>query len=134
MPTVDINLNEVVEKPRLPAGQALPLGIMQATLEMSKTVNKNTGKIEPLVKAILYCTDPEWADRKIYQNWSMAPGALSSDDPTFSIKKFFAIVGFKYNSDGTFSTEDLSTIQFVGTIKYQADSNFPNLATVLRGV
>ena len=132
MPIVDINMNEVVEKPKLPAGQPLTFAITQAFQEIAKNPNKNTGIREPLIRATLRVLDNGWEDRSFDCRWSMMPGALSSDDPTYSIKKFFTVVGFQWNPDGSFSTEDLQTLKFVGTIKYKEGSSYPNLATIIR--
>ena len=130
MPVLDINLNEVVEKPRLPAGQPFTFAIIQATPEIAKTENKKTGRREPLINAKLRVRDNGWEDREFNHRWSLSPGALEIDDATFSIKKFFSVVGFQWSPDGKFSTEDLQTISFVGTIKYKEGSAYPNLATV----
>lgn len=132
MPTLDINLNEVVEKPKLPAGQPFTFAISIATPEIAKNPNKKTGVREPLVKATLRVLDDGWTDRSFDHRWSMSPGALSSDDPTFSIKKFFTVVGHQWSPDGRFSTEDLQTLKFVGTVKYKEGSGYPNLATITR--
>lgn len=132
MPTLDINLNEVVEKPRLPAAQPFTFAVIQATPEIAKNPNKQSGVREPQIKAQMVVLTPGWEDRKLTHYWSLAATALSSDDPTFSIKKFFQIVGFKWSPDGKFSTEDLQTIRFEGTVKYKEGSGFPNLATVAR--
>ena len=132
MPTLDINLNEVVEKPKLPAATPLTFAITQAFQEIAKNPNKKTGVREPLIRATLRVLDDGWEDRSFDVRWSMSPGALSSDDPTFSIKKFFTVVGFQWSNDGRFSTEDLATIKFVGTIKYKEGSGYPNLASIIR--
>ena len=50
MPTVGINLNEVVEKPRLPGGTPFTFHINEAELGMAKQPNKKTGRIEAMVK------------------------------------------------------------------------------------
>jgi len=133
MPELDINLNEVVEKPKLPAGQPFTFAIVQATPEIAKNPNKKTGVREPLIRATLRVLDAGWEDRSFDHRWSMSPGALSSDDPTFSIKKFFTVVGFQWSPDGKFSTEDIQTLKFVGTVKYKEGSGYPNLATIQRG-
>lgn len=133
MPTIPINLNEVVEKPKLPAAQPFTFAIVQAFNEIAKNPNKKTGVREPLIRATLKVLDGGWEDRGFDHRWSMSPGALSSDDATFSIKKFFLVVGFQWNPDGSFSTEDLQTLKFVGTIKYKEGSGYPNLATIERG-
>ena len=132
MPTLDINLNEVVEKPKLPAAQPFTFAIVQAFTDIAKNPNKNTGVREPLIKATLKVLDDGWTERGFDHRWSLSQGALTSDDPVFSIKKFFTVVGFQWNHDGRFSTEDLQTLKFVGTIKYKEGSAYPNLATILR--
>ena len=133
MPTVGINLNEVVEKPRLPGGQAFTFHINEAELGMAKQPNKRTERIEALVKCKLFPLEPEWNDRVVYHTWSLAPGALESDSAVISIKKFFQVVGYKFNPDGSFSTEDLLTLRFIGEAGYKEGSNFPNLAKVVAG-
>lgn len=132
MPTLDINLNDVVEKPKLPAAQPFTFAISVATPEIAKNPNKHTGVREPLIKATLRVLDAGWEDKQFDHRWSMSPGALSSDDPVFSIKKFFTVVGFQWSPDGRFSTEDLQTLKFVGTIKYKEGSGYPNLASIVR--
>ena len=133
MPTLEVNLNEVVEKPRLPAGQPFTFAIQLAELGIAKNANPKTGNREAQVIATLVILEQSWEHVKFKKYWSMSPGALSSDDPTFSIKKFFTIVGHTWNPDGSFSTEDLQTLKFTGTVKYKEGSNYPELATVLRG-
>lgn len=131
-PTVDINLNDVVEKPRLPAGQQFTFRFKSAVPAMGKKPNKRTGKIEPYIACELLPADPGWEDRLVYHNFSLAPGALESPDATFSIKKFFAVVGHPLNANGGFTTEELLTIVFIGTVKYKEDDNRPNLDKILR--
>ena len=133
MPLVVINLDEVVEKPRLPAGQPFTFSFLSCELGIAKTENKNTHQKEPLIKGVLSILDPGWEHVKVYATWSLSPGALSSDDPTFSIKKFFLAVGRKWNPDGTFSTEDMQTFRFIGTVKYEEGNNFPRLAAIMSG-
>jgi hypothetical protein len=133
VPTLDINLNEVVEKPKLPAAQPFTFAIVQAVTDIAKTPNKKSGVREPLIKATLRVLDNGWEDRGFDHRWSLSSGALSSDDPCFSIKKFFSVVGFSWNPDGKFSTEDIQTLKFVGTVKYKEGSAYPNLATIERG-
>jgi len=131
MPTLNINLNEVIEKPKLPAAQPFTFAIQLAVPDIAKNPNKKTGVKEPLIKATLQVLDTGWEDRKFDHRWSLSQAALSSDDPVFSIKKFFTVVGQAWNSDGSFSTEDLQTIKFQGTVKYKEGSGYPNLATII---
>jgi len=134
MPNVGINLNEVVEKSRLPGGQPFTFHFKQANLGLSKNPNKRTGKQEGLISCILNPLEPDFADRDVYHSFSLSPGALQSDDPTISIKKFFLSVGFKWGDNGEFSNEDLYAIKFVGEVKYEEGNNFPRLAKVVQGV
>ena len=133
MTTLEVNLNEVVEKPRLPAGQPFTFAIQTAQAGIAKNPNPKTGNREAQLIAELVVVDPSFSHVKFKKYWSMSPGALSSDDPCFSIKKFFTVVGYNWNPDGSFSTEDLQTLRFVGTVKYKEGSNYPDLATVLYG-
>lgn len=133
MPNVGINLEEVVEKPRLPAGQPFTFQILKAELGLAKNPNKNTGKQEAKIGCELLPMDPGWEDRKVYHTWSLAPGALSSDDPVMSVKKFFQVIGFKWNPDGSFNTEDMQVMKFVGECKYEEGNNFARLAKVIAG-
>ena len=132
MTMLGVNLNEVVEKPRLPAGKPFTWGFVSVEQLIAKEPNKKTGVKEPYLKCKVSPLDPEWNDREVYHNWSLAPGALSSDEPLISIKKFFSVVGFQWNSDGTFSTEDLMTIRFIAPVKYPPGKNFPELEQILR--
>jgi hypothetical protein len=132
MPTLDINLDEVKEKPRMPADKYFTFMIKQATVEMAKQANKNTGKIEPYIKAVLSPLEADWNSYTVYHNWSLSPGALESPEPAFSIRKFFLVVGHEWGSDGKFSTEDLMTIKFIGTVKYKEGDSRPNLDKVLK--
>ena len=134
MPTVGINLNEVVEKPKLPAGQPFTFGFVDAELGLAKKPNKNTGKQEPLIKCKRRPQEADWNERDVYHTWSLAPGALSSDDPLMSIKKYFAVVGYKWNDDGTFSTEALQLTKFIAECKYEEGNNFPRLSKIIAGV
>lgn len=131
MPQVGINLNEVVEKPKLPPAQPFAFGFTKCELGIAKNENKNTHQREPLIRAELYVVTPGWEHVKVYANWSLSPGALSSDDATFSVKKFFLTVGHSWNPDGTFSTEEMSLIKFVGTVTYEEGKGFAKLATVI---
>lgn len=132
MPTLDINLDEVKEKPRMPADKYFTFQITQATVEMAKQPNKNTGKIEPYVKCTLQPLEPEWNDYKVYHNWSLAPGALESPEANFSIRKFFLVTEHNWGPDGRFSTEDLQTIRFIGTVRYKEGDSRPNLDKVMK--
>ena len=134
MPSVGINLNEVVEKPKLPAGRPFTWHFQKAELGLSKKPNKHTGKQEGIINCVIQPLEPDWADREVYVNFSLAPGALSADDATISIKKFFQVVGFAWGPNGEFTTEDLYSIKFVGDLKYEEGNNFPRLAHVLQGV
>jgi len=131
-PMMDVNLDEVVEKPRLPAGQPFTFQIVEAKPGIGKEPNKKTGKREPYVNCTLSPLEPEWNDRKVYKVWSLSPGALESDDPTISIKKFFSVIGFQWSPNGQFSTEDMQTIKFVGEINYKEGDNRAQLKSVLR--
>ena len=132
MPLIEINLHEVVEKPRLPAGQDFEFAIIAANPGIAKQPNKNTGVKEPYVSCEIHPVDPTWADRKLYHIWSLSSGALASDDPVWSIKKFFAVVGYQLGEAGNFATEDLQTIRFVGQAAYKEGDNRPKLSKVLR--
>lgn len=131
-PSVGIDLNTVVEKPRLPAAQQFTFSFRKAEQTMGKKPNKQTGKIEPYIACEAYPIDPGWEDRCVYQNFSMAPGALSSPDASFSVKKFFQVVGFAWNASGGFNTEDLLTIKFVATVKYKEEGGLPQFDKILR--
>lgn len=132
-PMMDVNLDEVVEKPRLPAGQPFTFAVIEAKPGIAKEPNKKTGKREPYVSLTLTPLEPDWQDRKVYKVFSLSPGALEMDDPTISIKKFFSTVGFQWSPNGQFSTEDLVTIKFVGEVSYKEGDNRAQLKSVLRG-
>lgn len=137
MEIADINLNEVTEKPLLPADREMTLAIIKAEVKIAKNVNEKTGQKEPYINCEMAPLDPEWAgqDYKIYHAFSLSMGALRSPDPTFSVKKFFLVIGHPLRTDGKFSTEELQTIQFVGKLKYDDKRpTLPQLAAVLRGV
>lgn len=132
---LDINLNEVKEKPLLPADREMTIAIIKAEVKIAKNVNAKTGQKEPYVNCEMAPLDPEWAGQeyKIYHAFGLTPGALSSPDPTFSVKKFFMVVGHELRPDGKFSTEELQTIKFIGKLKYDDKRpNLPQLAAVLR--
>lgn len=135
MPMVDINLEEVKEKPLLPAGQRIRFAIIKCDLQIAKNENKQTGQKEPYFACKMRVLNPEWQESggyEVYHNWSTSPGALSSPDATFSVKKFFIVIGHQFGSK--LSSEEFETIQFDGEIKY--DDKFPNrpqLAKVLNG-
>lgn len=131
---VDIDLNAVVEKPRLPADKPFTFQFIKAQLDIAKQPNKNSGVREPVIKCELSPCEPEWSDRRVWHNFSLAIGALQSDDACMSIKKFFTVVGHPWGQDGRFSVEDLLTIRFVGTVKYKEGQGFANLGSVLQGV
>lgn len=134
MPEVDINLDEVKEKPAL---HLLGMGpytfsIVKSELTQSKEPNKRTGVKEWNVA--LETVPAEQPDYKIRHWFSLAPGALESADPLFSIKKFFSTVGFQWRSDGKFNSDDLMLIRFIGTVAPgKKNPNFTELATVIKG-
>lgn len=132
MPVVSINLNEVKERPRLPAAQDFEFSIISAVQAIAKNPNKHSGVREPYIACQLRPVNPDWSDRVIFWNPSLAVSAMESDDPVFSIKKFFIVVGFQWGSNGNFSTEDLQTIRFIGQVKYKEGDARPQLASVLR--
>jgi len=131
MTMLGVNLDEVVEKPRLPEGQPFTFQFVSVEPKIAQNPNKKTGVREPYLNCKLSPLEPDWNDREIYHSFSLSPGALSSDDPLFSIKKFFLIVGFKWNPDGSFSTEDLLTLRFVGTVKYD-EKKFARLDSIIK--
>jgi len=133
---LDVNLNEVVEKPRLPADIELPLAIIKAEVKIGQQPNKTTGQKEPYVACEIVPLQEPWNEGyKIYHNFSLTPAALSSPDATFSIKKFFAIIGHNIRADGKFSTEEVQTLRFIGKVKYDDKApTRPALGGVLRGV
>ena len=129
-PVVNCDLGAVIEKPRLPAATEFTFMIRKAELGPARNVNKSTGKIEDRIACEVFPLDAGWEDRIVYQNWSLSPRALESDNPTFSIKKFFTVVGF--NVGPQWSTEDLLTIKFVATVKYKEGDGRPQLDKILR--
>jgi hypothetical protein len=136
MEIAEINLNEVIEKPLLPADREMVLAVIKAEVRIAKTENSKTHQKEPYIACEMTPMDPEWAgkDYKIYHNFGLTDGSLRSPDPTFSVKKFFLTVGHPIRPDGKFSTEEIQTIQFVGKLSYDDKRpNFPQLAAVLRG-
>lgn len=133
----EINLNEVEEKPLLPADQEMTLNIYKCELKLPKEANKKTGLKEPYFACEIAPMDPQWAGKeyKIYHNWSTSVAGLSSPDPLFSMKKFFTVVGHKWRPDGKVSTEEFQTITFIGKLRYDDKRpTFPQLGAVLRGV
>src|SRR6266540_2118425 len=106
---LDINLNEVVEKPLLSADQEMTLQIIKAELKIAKNPNAKTGQKEPYVGCEIVPLDAAYAgmDYKIYHNFGLTAGALTSPDATFSVKKFFIVVGHAWRADGKFSTEEI---------------------------
>ena|SRR3990167_3918730 len=130
MPMVDVNLDEVKERPRLPAGQNFTFMIVKANPAIAKNANKHSGVREPYIACEVRPVDSEWADKVIYWNPSLARSALESDDPTFSLKKFFLVVGHAWTPQG-FATEDLMTIRFIGQVKYKEGESRPSLSRVL---
>jgi len=132
---IDVNLNEVKEKPLLPADVELGFAIVTAEVKIAKNANKSTGNKEPYVNCTMTVLNPEWPDYKVFHSFSLSIGALSSPDATFSIKKFFSVVGYVWRTDGKFSTEEVQTIRFMGKLKYEDKApNRPVLAAVLRGI
>jgi hypothetical protein len=137
MEIADINLNEVKEKPLLPSDQEMTIAIIKAEVRIAKTPNAKTGQKEPYINCEMAPMDPQWAgqDYKIYHAFGLTPGALSSPDPTFSVKKFFQVINHPIKPDGKFSTEEMQTLQFVGKLKYDDKRpTLPQLAAVMRGV
>lgn len=137
MEIAEINLNEVIEKPLLPADREMVIAIIKAEIRIGKTENAKTHQKEPYINCEMAPLDSEWAgqDYKIYHAFGLTDGSLRSPDPTFSVKKFFLVIGHPIRPDGKFSTEELQTLQFVGKLKYDDKRpNLPQLAAVLRGV
>lgn len=132
----DINLEDVVEKPLLPADREMTIAIVKAEVRIGKEPNKKTGQKEPYINLEMSPVDPEYAgqDYKIYHAFGLTMGSLTSPDPTFSVKKFYQVIGF-VPQGGKIRTEDLQTLQFVGKVKYDDKRpTLPQLAAVLRGV
>jgi hypothetical protein len=137
MEIADVNLNEVVEKPLLPADREMTIAIIKAEVKIGQQPNKKTGQKEPYINCEMAPMDPEWVgkDYKIYHAFGLTAGALSSPDPTFSVKKFFQVINHPLAANGKFSTEELQTLQFVGKLKYEDKRpTLAQLAAVLRGV
>lgn len=136
MEITDIDLNEVQEKPLLPADREMVIAIIKAEVKIGQQPNKKTGQKEPYINCEMAPLDSEWAgkDYKIYHAFGLTMGSLTSPDPTFSVKKFYQVVGFQ-SKDGKIRTEDLQTIQFVGKVKYDDKRpTLPQLGAVLRGI
>ena len=137
MEIADVNLNEVVEKPLLPADREMTIAIIKAEVKIGQQPNKKTGQKEPYINCEMAPMDPEYVgkDYKIYHAFGLTAGALSSPDPTFSVKKFFQVINHPLAPNGKFSTEELQTLQFVGKLKYEDKRpTLAQLAAVLRGV
>ena len=115
-PMVDINLNEVVVKPPLPDAR-YALAIVKADLRQAAQPNKNTGQREWGVNCELRPLNAPRTDYIVYKTWSLAPGALESSEPEWSIKKFFELVHFQWGSDGKFRTEDMTTLVIDADVK-----------------
>lgn len=136
MEIADINLNEITEKPLLPADREIHLAIIKSEVKIAKTVNEKTGQKEPYINCEMAPMDPEFAgqDYKVYHGFSLSIAALRSPDPCFSVKKFYKVIGFE-PVDGKIRTEDLQTLQFVGKLKYDDKRpTLPQLGAVLRGI
>lgn len=133
MSTFGIDLSAVKERPRMPAGQDFELAIVKATPGIAKQPNKHSGVREPYVGCEIHPVHPEWADKRIYHNWSFSQGALEADDPTFSIVKFLRVIGRVDLVGPNLSSEDLQVLRFVGQIKYKEGDSRPQLARVMRG-
>ena len=135
MAMIDVNLDEVVEKPRLPENTPFTFAFESAELVQAKNANAKTGERNWMIKGTLHPLEAGWEDRKVWHNWVMSPGSLSSDDPLFSIKKFFQITGFKWGSDGKFDTNDLLNIKFIGTVAHGVYNGKAtvNMSKVLKG-
>jgi hypothetical protein len=132
-PVVGVNLDEVVEKPPLP-NDDYTFVIRKSELRQAKNPNKNTGQKEWMVFCEL--VPQEKPDYVVFHNWVLSPGALESSDAPMSIKKFFSIVGFQWNSDGTFNTEDIVNLRFIGhtTLENWNGKLNPKLSAVIKGV
>jgi hypothetical protein len=132
----DINLDEIKEKPLLPADREMTLAIIKAEVRIGKQPNAKTGQKEPYINCEMTPLDPEWAgqDYKVYHTFGLTMGALQSPDPTFSVKKFYQVLKFVPESN-KIRTEDLQTLQFVGKLKYDDKRpTLPQLAAVMRPV
>jgi hypothetical protein len=135
---LDINLNDVVERPLLPVDKELTFAFRKCEMAIAKNANPKTGQREPYIACELMVLDQEWAGFDppyvVFHNFSLSPGALSSPDATFSIKKFFEVIGHKIAPNGKFSTEEVATLRFVGKLSSDKDRpNRRNLTAVLRG-
>lgn len=134
---IDLDLNDVVEKPLLPADREMTFAIIKAEIKIGKQPNEKTGKQEPYFNCELAPLDPEFAGRdyKVYHIWSTTYAANEQPDATISLRKFLEIIGkWKKGTSLKPSTELLQTCQFVGKLRYDdSRPNFPRLAAVLRG-
>jgi hypothetical protein len=136
MEIANINLDEIEEKPLLPADREMTFNVIKAEYRIAKKANEKTGDRNPMIAVEIAPMDPEFAgkDYKIYHNWVLTQKALESSDPVVSMKKCFIVVGYDWHVGG-FTTEAVQTLQFVGKLSYQDDRpNFPRLSHVLRGV
>ncbi len=128
---VDINLNEVVEKPPLHQMGPGPYTflIQKTSLEQSKNPNARTGNREWNVVCTLVPEEhPTYSAR---HSFSLSPGALESSSAAFSIKKFFTLVGFQWGADGKFNSEAMIGIRFKSTVKMGTEPQYTNLDTII---
>lgn len=127
MPEIDINLNEVVEKPPLHALGPGPYVflITKTSLEQSQTVNKRTGNKEWMIRCAL--TPQEQPTYSLNHSFSLSPGALESSSAAFSVKKFFTMVGFQWGSDGKFNSDAMIGLKFIGTVKAGSEPQYTNI-------
>lgn len=135
MPDVTVDFDGIVEKPKMEPGKQYNFAIKKAPLlKKTEKPNKKTGQLTNYISVVLEASDPN-DDRftwEVYQSWFLTPAALEQPDPVISLRKFLVISGIGWDA-GRFSTESLLGQEFPGTIKYQKDSPFPNLATILVG-
>jgi hypothetical protein len=116
MPVVDINLNDVVEKPLLPDAR-YTLAVIKSELRQAKNPNKHTGQREWGVNCTLKPLNAPRDDYVVYKSWSLAPGSLESAEPEWSIKKFFELMKYQWSADGRFNSDDLLTFRFDADVK-----------------
>jgi hypothetical protein len=119
---MDVNLNEVVERPPLPNRDWTFTIVKAVPMEASKE-NKRTGRKEWYIHCELKPLEPEAQSAQgggtVFHNWSLSPGALEASDATMSVKKFFELVEFPWGPNGKFNTDDMLNIRFVGTTELE---------------
>jgi len=129
-PEFDLDMEEVTYKPPLPNNQ-YTLRVIKCDLQQANNPNKRTGQKEWYFACELRPLDQEFTDYTVFHNWSMTQAAMEVEDPAFSLKKMYEVMG---EEPGRPNTDVVSAWTFIAETTLKENQNkrqVPNITKII---